>query len=193
MVAARLCGKHDVIAPDGDGDKPLEASEFFLAHLSPVRGEERDFRWRLMMGKWINFPREPLLPVYFKTRWMQHLVGKSLPWSLGKALGQFHFQLVGSDFCLVQSSRCGEHIAPRSVVRMGEPWELLVCVFAACCGRVEMFYGACYLAGHFGTSWVKHYCTYQRDSKQITMVPFDQKSGGKGVSYLVNFMLDLLG
>ncbi|XP_072002217.1 rho GTPase-activating protein 26 isoform X1 [Engystomops pustulosus] len=32
---------------------------------------------------------------------------------------------------------------------------------------------------HFGTSWVKHYCTYQRDSKQITLVPFDQKSGGK--------------
>lgn len=37
-------------------------------------------------------------------------------------------------------------------------------------------------AGHFGTSWVKHYCTYQRESKRITMVPFDQKSGGKGVS-----------
>ncbi|XP_044515806.1 rho GTPase-activating protein 26 [Gracilinanus agilis] len=34
--------------------------------------------------------------------------------------------------------------------------------------------------GHFGTSWVKHYCTYQRESKRITMVPFDQKSGGKG-------------
>nr|XP_056707121.1 rho GTPase-activating protein 26 isoform X2 [Euleptes europaea] len=33
---------------------------------------------------------------------------------------------------------------------------------------------------HFGTSWVKHYCTYQSDSKRITMVPFDQKSGGKG-------------
>ncbi|KFP02112.1 Rho GTPase-activating protein 26, partial [Calypte anna] len=33
---------------------------------------------------------------------------------------------------------------------------------------------------HFGTSWVKHYCTYQRDTKRITMVPFDQKSGGKG-------------
>ncbi|XP_069827930.1 rho GTPase-activating protein 26 isoform X2 [Dendropsophus ebraccatus] len=32
---------------------------------------------------------------------------------------------------------------------------------------------------HFGTSWVKHYCTYQRDTRQITMVPFDQKSGGK--------------
>uniref|UniRef100_A0A674JVG8 Rho GTPase-activating protein 26 n=1 Tax=Terrapene triunguis TaxID=2587831 RepID=A0A674JVG8_9SAUR len=33
---------------------------------------------------------------------------------------------------------------------------------------------------HFGTSWVKHYCTYQRESKRITMVSFDQKSGGKG-------------
>ncbi|KFV68736.1 Rho GTPase-activating protein 26, partial [Dryobates pubescens] len=33
---------------------------------------------------------------------------------------------------------------------------------------------------HFGTSWVKHYCTYQRETKKITMVPFDQKSGGKG-------------
>ncbi|KAM8972881.1 rho GTPase-activating protein 26 isoform 2-T2 [Pelodytes ibericus] len=32
---------------------------------------------------------------------------------------------------------------------------------------------------HFGTSWVKHYCTYQRDTRQITMIPFDQKSGGK--------------
>ncbi|XP_041444663.1 rho GTPase-activating protein 26-like isoform X3 [Xenopus laevis] len=32
---------------------------------------------------------------------------------------------------------------------------------------------------HFGTSWVKHYCTYQRETKQLTMVPFDQKSGGK--------------
>uniref|UniRef100_A0A6I8RFA4 Rho GTPase-activating protein 26 n=1 Tax=Xenopus tropicalis TaxID=8364 RepID=A0A6I8RFA4_XENTR len=32
---------------------------------------------------------------------------------------------------------------------------------------------------HFGTSWVKHYCTYQRETKQMTMVPFDQKSGGK--------------
>ncbi|XP_061472966.1 rho GTPase-activating protein 26 isoform X3 [Rhineura floridana] len=33
---------------------------------------------------------------------------------------------------------------------------------------------------HFGTSWVKHYCMYQSESKRITMVPFDQKSGGKG-------------
>ncbi|XP_053573135.1 rho GTPase-activating protein 26 isoform X1 [Bombina bombina] len=32
---------------------------------------------------------------------------------------------------------------------------------------------------HFGTSWVKHYCTYQRETRQITMIPFDQKSGGK--------------
>ncbi|XP_063784199.1 rho GTPase-activating protein 26 isoform X2 [Pseudophryne corroboree] len=41
--------------------------------------------------------------------------------------------------------------------------------------------GYLYVQGkrHFGTSWVKHYCTYQRDTRQITMVPFDQKSGGK--------------
>ncbi|XP_053318063.1 rho GTPase-activating protein 26 isoform X2 [Spea bombifrons] len=32
---------------------------------------------------------------------------------------------------------------------------------------------------HFGTSWVKHYCTYHRDTRQFTMIPFDQKSGGK--------------
>lgn len=31
----------------------------------------------------------------------------------------------------------------------------------------------------FGSSWVKHYCTYQKESKQVTMVPFDQKTGGK--------------
>uniref|UniRef100_A0A4W3HC74 Rho GTPase-activating protein 26 n=1 Tax=Callorhinchus milii TaxID=7868 RepID=A0A4W3HC74_CALMI len=31
----------------------------------------------------------------------------------------------------------------------------------------------------FGSSWVKHYCTYQRESKRVTMVPFDQKTGGK--------------
>lgn len=44
-----------------------------------------------------------------------------------------------------------------------------------------------YFAGHFGTSWVKHYCTYQRDSKQITMVPFDQKSGRKGGEFIFKF------
>ncbi|XP_029439736.1 rho GTPase-activating protein 26 isoform X2 [Rhinatrema bivittatum] len=32
---------------------------------------------------------------------------------------------------------------------------------------------------HFGTSWVKHYCTYEKELKRITFVPFDQKSGGK--------------
>ncbi|XP_067899744.1 rho GTPase-activating protein 26-like isoform X8 [Heterodontus francisci] len=31
----------------------------------------------------------------------------------------------------------------------------------------------------FGSSWVKHYCTYQKESKKVTMVPFDQKTGGK--------------
>lgn len=31
----------------------------------------------------------------------------------------------------------------------------------------------------FGSSWVKHYCTYQKESKQVTMVPFDQKNWRK--------------
>ncbi|XP_038651735.1 rho GTPase-activating protein 26-like isoform X1 [Scyliorhinus canicula] len=31
----------------------------------------------------------------------------------------------------------------------------------------------------FGSSWVKHYCTYQKEGKKVTMVPFDQKTGGK--------------
>ncbi|XP_043559445.1 rho GTPase-activating protein 26-like isoform X8 [Chiloscyllium plagiosum] len=31
----------------------------------------------------------------------------------------------------------------------------------------------------FGSSWVKHYCTYQKEAKKVTMVPFDQKTGGK--------------
>ncbi|XP_048459936.1 rho GTPase-activating protein 26-like [Rhincodon typus] len=31
----------------------------------------------------------------------------------------------------------------------------------------------------FGSSWVKHYCTYQKEAKKFTMVPFDQKTGGK--------------
>ncbi|XP_043919391.1 rho GTPase-activating protein 10 [Protopterus annectens] len=31
----------------------------------------------------------------------------------------------------------------------------------------------------FGSSWVKHYCMYKKDGKKLTMVPFDQRSGGK--------------
>uniref|UniRef100_A0A8C9W7F8 Rho GTPase-activating protein 26 n=1 Tax=Scleropages formosus TaxID=113540 RepID=A0A8C9W7F8_SCLFO len=31
----------------------------------------------------------------------------------------------------------------------------------------------------FVSTWVKYYCTYQRESRRVTMVPFDQKSGGK--------------
>uniref|UniRef100_A0A8B9KH62 Rho GTPase-activating protein 26 n=1 Tax=Astyanax mexicanus TaxID=7994 RepID=A0A8B9KH62_ASTMX len=31
----------------------------------------------------------------------------------------------------------------------------------------------------FVSTWVKYYCTYQRDSKRLSMVLFDQKSGGK--------------
>ncbi|KAI4882961.1 hypothetical protein NFI96_015626, partial [Prochilodus magdalenae] len=31
----------------------------------------------------------------------------------------------------------------------------------------------------FVSTWVKYYCTYQRESKRLSMVLFDQKSGGK--------------
>ncbi|KAI5620266.1 rho GTPase-activating protein 10, partial [Silurus asotus] len=31
----------------------------------------------------------------------------------------------------------------------------------------------------FVSTWVKYYCTYQRETKQLTIVLFDQKSGGK--------------
>uniref|UniRef100_A0A8C7VJM3 Rho GTPase-activating protein 26 n=1 Tax=Oncorhynchus mykiss TaxID=8022 RepID=A0A8C7VJM3_ONCMY len=31
----------------------------------------------------------------------------------------------------------------------------------------------------FVSTWVKHYCTYHREPKRVTMVLFDQKSGGK--------------
>ncbi|XP_041122239.1 rho GTPase-activating protein 26-like isoform X1 [Polyodon spathula] len=31
----------------------------------------------------------------------------------------------------------------------------------------------------FVSTWVKHYCTYQREPKRVTIVLFDQKSGGK--------------
>ncbi|XP_053316669.1 rho GTPase-activating protein 10 [Spea bombifrons] len=31
----------------------------------------------------------------------------------------------------------------------------------------------------FGSSWVKHYCTYKKDSKTFTMYPFEHRSGGK--------------
>ena len=86
-----------------------------------------------------------------------------------------------------------QHIAPINGLRIGEHCELHVLCCPVFSGHVEMFNGEYYFAGHFGTSWVKHYCTYQRDSKQITMVPFDQKSGGKGVSSFLNFMFDLLG
>uniref|UniRef100_A0A4W3HUW0 Rho GTPase activating protein 10 n=1 Tax=Callorhinchus milii TaxID=7868 RepID=A0A4W3HUW0_CALMI len=31
----------------------------------------------------------------------------------------------------------------------------------------------------FGSTWVKHYCSYRKETKKFTMVPFDQKAGGK--------------
>uniref|UniRef100_A0AAY5K283 Rho GTPase-activating protein 26 n=1 Tax=Esox lucius TaxID=8010 RepID=A0AAY5K283_ESOLU len=41
----------------------------------------------------------------------------------------------------------------------------------------------------FVSTWVKYYCTYHRDPKRVTMVLFDQKSGGKVVSYPESFTL----
>ncbi|KAK3524478.1 hypothetical protein QTP70_029294, partial [Hemibagrus guttatus] len=37
----------------------------------------------------------------------------------------------------------------------------------------------CLCFGSFVSTWVKYYCTYQRESKRLTIVLFDQKSGGK--------------
>ncbi|XP_053259147.1 rho GTPase-activating protein 10 isoform X1 [Podarcis raffonei] len=31
----------------------------------------------------------------------------------------------------------------------------------------------------FGSSWVKHYCMYKKDTKKFTMIPFEHRSGGK--------------
>uniref|UniRef100_A0A4W5L180 Uncharacterized protein n=1 Tax=Hucho hucho TaxID=62062 RepID=A0A4W5L180_9TELE len=36
----------------------------------------------------------------------------------------------------------------------------------------------------FVSTWVKYYCTYHREPKRVTMVLFDQKSGGKVVRCL---------
>uniref|UniRef100_A0A7M4EP07 Rho GTPase activating protein 10 n=1 Tax=Crocodylus porosus TaxID=8502 RepID=A0A7M4EP07_CROPO len=31
----------------------------------------------------------------------------------------------------------------------------------------------------FGSSWVKHYCTYKKQTKTFSMIPFEHRSGGK--------------
>ncbi|XP_010120615.1 PREDICTED: rho GTPase-activating protein 10, partial [Chlamydotis macqueenii] len=31
----------------------------------------------------------------------------------------------------------------------------------------------------FGSNWVKHYCTYRKETKKFSMIPFEHKSGGK--------------
>ncbi|XP_010180998.1 PREDICTED: rho GTPase-activating protein 10-like [Mesitornis unicolor] len=31
----------------------------------------------------------------------------------------------------------------------------------------------------FGSSWVKHYCTYRKETKKFTMIPFEHRSGGR--------------
>uniref|UniRef100_A0AAY5L684 Rho GTPase-activating protein 26 n=1 Tax=Esox lucius TaxID=8010 RepID=A0AAY5L684_ESOLU len=41
----------------------------------------------------------------------------------------------------------------------------------------------------FVSTWVKYYCTYHRDPKRVTMVLFDQKSGGKGGQHSVQISL----
>lgn len=29
----------------------------------------------------------------------------------------------------------------------------------------------------FGTTWTKHYCTYQKDKKEFIMIPYNQLTG----------------
>uniref|UniRef100_A0A8D0GJ52 Rho GTPase activating protein 10 n=1 Tax=Sphenodon punctatus TaxID=8508 RepID=A0A8D0GJ52_SPHPU len=31
----------------------------------------------------------------------------------------------------------------------------------------------------FGSSWAKHYCMYRKETKKLTMIPFEHRSGGK--------------
>ncbi|KAJ6668762.1 hypothetical protein lerEdw1_012246 [Lerista edwardsae] len=31
----------------------------------------------------------------------------------------------------------------------------------------------------FGSSWIKHYCMYKKETKKFTMIPFEHRSGGK--------------
>lgn len=38
------------------------------------------------------------------------------------------------------------------------------------------------LTGSFVSTWVKYYCIYHREPKRMTLLLFDQKSGGKIVS-----------
>ncbi|KAG8134553.1 hypothetical protein E2320_007657, partial [Naja naja] len=37
----------------------------------------------------------------------------------------------------------------------------------------------------FGSSWIKHYCTYKKESKKFTMLPFEHRSGGKSGDFEV--------
>ncbi|CAM4550491.1 rho GTPase-activating protein 10 isoform X1 [Caretta caretta] len=42
----------------------------------------------------------------------------------------------------------------------------------------------------FGSSWVKHYCMYRKETKKFTMIPFEHRSGGKigdGDVFLLTF------
>lgn len=52
------------------------------------------------------------------------------------------------------------------------------------CLSVFFLHGSlfCTKSGSFVSTWVKYYCIYQREPKRMTMMLFDQKSGGKNVS-----------
>ncbi|MEE6461336.1 hypothetical protein FKM82_001263 [Ascaphus truei] len=41
----------------------------------------------------------------------------------------------------------------------------------------------------FGSSWVKHYCMYKKESKTFTMFPYEHKSGGGKIGEGENFIL----
>ncbi|KAM8939053.1 rho GTPase-activating protein 10 [Pelodytes ibericus] len=44
----------------------------------------------------------------------------------------------------------------------------------------------------FGSSWVKHYCMYKKDSKTFTMFPYEHRSGGKigdGESFTLKYCI----
>lgn len=41
----------------------------------------------------------------------------------------------------------------------------------------------------FGTTWTKQYCTYQKDKKEFTMIPYNQLTGKFVSQRKVNYIL----
>ncbi|CAO2641618.1 Rho GTPase-activating protein 10, partial [Lemmus lemmus] len=57
-----------------------------------------------------------------------------------------------------------------------------MCSHCACLlPREEKHKDLCFVEGPapFGSSWVKHYCMYQKTAKKFNMIPFEHRSGGK--------------